>query len=155
MAGPLQIFPMTFADLDEVMRIEEVSFPRPWTRNHFEGELKNPMAFMFVGKVPQGETYVLVSYMVFWRVHDEVHVLDIAVHPDYRRQGIGRAMMNFAMANMKEMGASSVYLEVRKSNVAAQELYKDLGFNVIGERKGYYENGENAIVMAMEFVKRW
>ncbi len=151
MHHPLQIFPMTSSDIDEVMKIEEVSYPCPWIRKHFESELDNSISFMFVGKTLHEGALKLVSYTVFWLVCDEAHILNLSVHPCFRRTGFGTTMIAFAMAYMKEMGIGLAYLEVRKSNMPAIDLYKKMSFKKIGERKRYYENKEDALVMVKEF----
>lgn len=148
----LKIFPMSFTDLEEVMEIENLSFPRPWHKSQFKKELTNPISFSFVGKILHNGNLKLISYIVFWLISDEVHILNIAVHPEYLRRGIATELMFFSMSNMREMEATDVFLEVRSSNVAANRLYKSLGFKDIGIRKGYYENGEDAIVMHYELM---
>lgn len=148
----LKIFPMSFTDLEEVMEIENLSFPQPWHKSQFKKELINPISFPFVGKILHNGKLKLISYIVFWLVSDEAHILNIAVHPEYLRRGIATELMFFSMANMQEMGAIDIFLEVRSSNVAANRLYKSLGFKDIGLRKGYYENGEDAMVMYYELM---
>ena len=143
----LAIFPMSFADLTSVLEIEERSFPEPWSRALFRRELINPISFAFIGKVENEGKLRLVSYIVFWLVAGEGHILNVAVHPDFRNRGFARELTSFAMATMGEMGAQDLFLEVRVSNSAAIHLYESLGFREIGERKGYYGNGEDAKVM--------
>jgi ribosomal-protein-alanine N-acetyltransferase len=148
----LKIFPMSFAELEEVMEIENFSFPKPWHKSQFRKELMNPMSFSFVGKVLYKGKLKLVSYIVFWLLPGEAHILNIVVHPEFLRCGIATELMSFAMVNMQEMGVKDVFLEVRRSNIAANRLYKALGFEEVGIRRGYYENGENAIVMHYELA---
>ncbi|MFQ5585801.1 MAG: ribosomal protein S18-alanine N-acetyltransferase [Thermodesulfobacteriota bacterium] len=143
----LKIFPMSFADLKEVVEIERRSFPHPWSRAQFRRELINPISFSFAGKVEYKGRLRLVSYIVFWLVSGEGHILNVAVHPDFRHRGIARELITFALCNMEEMGAHDLFLEVRLSNNVAIHLYESLGFREIGIRKGYYENGEDAKVM--------
>lgn len=143
----LKIFPMSFADLKGVMGIEKRSFPHPWSRPQFRRELINPISYAFAGKVADGGKFKVVSYIVFWFVAGEGHILNVAVHPDYRGRGFARELITVAMLNLREMGGDDIFLEVRVSNAVAIHLYESLGFQEIGMRKGYYEDGEDAKVM--------
>jgi ribosomal-protein-alanine N-acetyltransferase len=143
----LKIFPMSFADLKGIMGIEKRSFPHPWSRPQFRRELINPISYAFVGKVEEMDRLQVVSYIVFWLVAGEGHILNVAVHPDFRGRGFARELITFAMLNLREMGCDDIFLEVRVSNAVAIHLYESLGFQEIGVRKGYYEDGEDAMVM--------
>jgi ribosomal-protein-alanine N-acetyltransferase len=84
-------------------------------------------------------------------VADECHLLDLAVHPDYRRRGIARALLDNVIQELRIEGCRFFYLEVRSSNYAARKLYEKFGFNMVGIRKGYYVNpAEDAVIMMME-----
>lgn len=141
---------MTAEDLEDVLDIERVSFPNPWSRNQFESELRNPVSFEYTLKVnaPGGST--LAAYIVFWVVHGEAHILNIAVKPAFRRQGAGRTLLAAALDMMQRNLVYEVFLEVRRSNRAARDLYRKFGFKEVFERKGYYGD-EDAIVMTLEF----
>ncbi len=92
----------------------------------------------------------IIGYNFFWVVANEVHILNIAVEPAYQRQGLGRALMQFAFEVGQQQGADVALLEVRFSNTAAQQLYSRLGFHTIGVRKQYYsDNNEDAYVMKL------
>jgi len=139
---------MTSADLDEVIDIERRSFPLPWSRPLFERELENPVSFSYVVKAREDDTERVVAYIVFWVVYGEAHILDIAVHPEMRRRGVASFLLGWALDRMREAEVMGVFLEVRKSNRAAIELYRKFGFRESYERKNYYGD-EDAIVMTL------
>lgn len=144
----LAVWPMQEADIDQVLNIESASFPRPWTRDHFLQELRSPHAFPLVASVPD---HVVAGYVCPMQLLDEGHILDIAVHPDYRGMGIGRLLVGKVLEECRKRGAEFVSLEVRPSNISAIRLYERLGFVVTGRRKRYYENGEDAVLMEYRF----
>lgn len=139
---------MNPSDLDEIMTIERASFSYPWSPRFFLQELRVPCARSLLA-VLGGKT---VGYIVYWLLPSEVDIHNLAVHPTYRRQGIGMSLLQGVVEEAKRDGASKVTLEVRKSNEAAQRLYHFLGFVARGVRKGYYsDDGEDALAMVLEF----
>ncbi len=139
---------MKEADLDEVMEIENEAFSDPWTYDMFHAEIFNSLSHLWVVRDFSGK---LIGYICFWRVVDEAHILNIAVQEYHRRKGIARNILLFSIDYWKKDGVKTVFLEVRRSNMAAQELYVNLGFNVIVNRRKYYKNPvEDALVMALE-----
>jgi ribosomal-protein-alanine N-acetyltransferase len=144
-AEKLVISKMTPRDLDEVLSIERRSYPTPWSRHAFTSELTaNVYAHYFTARIDG----TLVGYFGMWVFFDEAHITNIAVHPGFRRQGIGERMMRFAFEKARELGATKMTLEVRLSNHGAQSLYRKLGFEDRGIRKGYYsDTNEDAIIM--------
>ena len=143
--------PMTEADLDEVLRIEESSFSSPWSRRHFLDELTSPLSFPMVARMADGS---VSGYICMMMVLDEGSVLNVAAHPQLRRKGIGKRMIQAALAEFRSRGASFVALEVRPTNKAAMTMYEGLGFVVTGRRKAYYENGEDAVLMEYDIKRR-
>lgn len=141
---------MAAKDLDEVLEIERQSFPKPWTRSMFESELKNPVSFAIVLNAESGGKVVLVAYMVYWVVHGEAHILNIAVDPGFRRRGAAELLLGTALEQMRRNLVFEVFLEVRRSNEAARRLYGNFGFRESFERKNYYGD-EDAIVMTLVF----
>lgn len=141
---------MHTGDLDEVLAIERTAFERPWTREMFESELKNPVSHAYVlwGSYQGGR--IIVAYIIFWVIHGEAHILDLAVDERLRRTGIGEMILRAALDKMYDNLVYEVYLEVRKSNEAALSLYRKLGFKDAFERKNYYGD-EDAIVMTKVF----
>ncbi len=150
--GPnVTIQPMTPADLDEVMPIEEASYTIPWKRPMFEAELHgNPFARFFVARdsEPSASGGALLGYVCFWMVFDELHLMNLSVHPDRRRIGIGEELARWTLSWARENGARLATLEVRASNEAAKRLYEKIGFKVVAVRQGYYrEPKEDAVLM--------
>lgn len=141
---------MAAKDLDEVLEIERQSFPKPWTRSMFESELKNPVSSSIVLNAESGGKVMLVAYMVFWVVHGEAHILNIAVAQGFRRRGAAELLLGTALEQMRRNLVFEVFLEVRRSNEAARRLYGNFGFRESFERKNYYGD-EDAIVMTLVF----
>jgi ribosomal-protein-alanine N-acetyltransferase len=145
MTNDYYIVPMTSNDIDQVWEIEKLCFNVPWSRESFRLEVeKNQCACYFVAKI-EGR---VVGYGGMWLVIDEGHITNIAVHPDYRGRGIGEALMRNLMKEAVRLNMERMTLEVRVSNHIAQRLYKKLGFQEGGIRKGYYSNDhEDALIM--------
>ncbi|HJV66587.1 MAG TPA: ribosomal protein S18-alanine N-acetyltransferase [Geomonas sp.] len=137
-------------DLDKVLGIEAVSFSRPWTRQHFFDEMKSACGYPSVAVLPDG---VLAGYLCLKQVLDEAEILDVAVDPSLRGRGIGRLLVESALASSRERGAEIISLEVRVGNLDAIALYQRVGFREIGRRKRYYDNGEDAILMEYTFTE--
>ncbi|HEV7768174.1 MAG TPA: ribosomal protein S18-alanine N-acetyltransferase [Thermoanaerobaculia bacterium] len=139
----LDITAATLADVDAVHRIEEASFPAPWRREFFAAEVMGESRFNIVAR--RGE--ILIGYLFSMWIFDEMHVNKIAVEGGYRRQGIADALMQRCFDFAREHEISSISLEVRQSNRAAQEFYRHLDFETSYIRKRYYPDGEAAVVM--------
>ena len=140
---------MTREDIEQVLAIERVSFTVPWSRNLFLSEFRNTrVSLMLVARSPEGG---IIGYIVCWVVADELHILDLATEPFWRRRGIARMLVLAAVREGAERGASRAFLEVRASNTAALLLYEGLGFNRTLVREGYYDMPvEDAVVMSLE-----
>ena len=134
-------------DLSEVMDIERMSYPNPWPETSFRGELENqPFSNAYV--IVERAKGKIIGYILFWKIEEEAQITNIAVHPDYRRKGIARYILNEIMHQIHEQGANYIILEVRPSNLAARMLYNTLGFKVLGIRKRYYRSpDEDALIM--------
>lgn len=137
--------PMCLDDLDDVMEIELKCFATPWSRRSFEEELtKNNRAIYVAAAI--GDK--VVGYGGLWKIYEEGHITNIAVHPTYRRMKVGSAIINALNAIAKTVNIECMTLEVRESNIAAQNLYRKFGFKVCGRRRHYYQdNGEDALIM--------
>jgi ribosomal-protein-alanine N-acetyltransferase len=143
----ISIEPMRPADLDEVDAIERHSFKTPWPAQVFLDELAREWARVDVAR----EGTRVVGFCNYWLVKDEVHLLAIATHPDRRRAGIGRTLMDHLLALARARASRLVTLEVRRSNRPAIALYEQLGFVGVGVRRAYYaEDSEDALVMTLE-----
>lgn len=140
-----RIVPMGESHLDEVLAIEKVSFPTPWSRSAFLGELfDNQFAYYYVC-LKEGR---VVGYAGMWIILDEAHVTNIAIHPHFRGRKLGKLLLMEIMRQAVCLGAEKITLEVRPSNKVAQKLYRQLGFVAAGIRKGYYSDTlEDAIIM--------
>ncbi|MFC4714048.1 ribosomal protein S18-alanine N-acetyltransferase [Planococcus dechangensis] len=140
---------MTLHDVDEVYKIEKESFTLAWTKEAFEQEMvKNEFAYYVVAETEEA----IVGYCGMWLVMDEAHITNIAISPSQRGKKLGEALMKAAIDSAKAQGAKLMTLEARVSNIVAINLYKKLGFQNGGIRKGYYtDNQEDAIVMWVNF----
>jgi ribosomal-protein-alanine N-acetyltransferase len=136
-------------ELEPILAIEQRCFRWPWGRLSFEGELSCQNASNYVVKSSKNGTgEKVVAYAFFRRVADELHLLKIAVTPDYRGRGIATRLLERCFEICAKQGVTSVHLEVRPSNNAAIELYFKLGFEEIGRRHKYYEDTkEDALLM--------
>ncbi len=143
-----KILPLTEEDIDEVLKIEEDSFPTPWSRNIFIKELKNPVSYSLAGWLTRDSSDLLVAYVFFWIVQGEAHILNLTVREEFRRMGLSKRLLGFVLPFMREKGVEDIFLEVRKSNKAAISLYESFGFRVFYERKDYYVD-EDALVMGL------
>ncbi|HNW92136.1 MAG TPA: ribosomal protein S18-alanine N-acetyltransferase [bacterium] len=139
---------MTVADLDAVLAIENAVFTSPWPRDGFLRDLEiNPFAHCHV----LCDGAMIIGYVDYWVIQNEAHISTVATHPDHRRTGVAAELMRFGIADMKAKGVGVITLEVRQSNLPAQELYRTLGFRTLGLRKKYYQdNREDAVVMALD-----
>ena len=148
---------MQLGDLEAVMALERIAFKHPWSTELFRRELMHDWStiLLAVPSTDPGEgpklSLPVLGFVIFWLVHDEVHVLNLAAHPAIRRSGIGRRLMGEVLEQGRHHGATLATLEVRRSNVAAMSLYKGLGFRAIGVRPNYYvDEGEDAVVMTLD-----
>jgi ribosomal-protein-alanine N-acetyltransferase len=140
------------ADLDGVLAIEEASFNNPTTRAWYEAELARPdVCKVFVIRTPERS---VAGFAAFWKVVDEMHINNLAVHPECRGQGLGRHLLARTLAAGYGMGVRRATLEVRRSNTAAQRLYAAAGFQVVGVRRDYYTQPvEDALVLSTAVVE--
>ena len=144
------IRPIREEDVGQIHAIETLCFPMPWSEESILHDVKeNVVARWLV--MDDGEGRVL-AYAGMWFVLDEAHVCNVAVHPDCRRMGYGKRIMEALMQLAVDNSMSMMTLEVRRSNLAAQNLYHACGFLDVGYRKRYYEdNKEDALIMYKEF----
>ena len=142
---------MTSKDLTEILAIERVSFPTPWTEGMFLSELKTSHAQSLVVKVEINGENIIGAYIVFWLVAGEVHLHNLAVRKEFRRQGLGYNLMKLMKQIGEQTGATRQTLEVRESNQDAINLYRKCGFVVKGRRPQYYtDTKEAALIMWSE-----
>lgn len=145
--GGLRIRPMRRRDLDAVAAIEAEAFGSPWRRSSYARAITTSPRQFVVAEL-DGE---LVAYAGFWVEQRKAHIAKVAVSPDYRRRGIAQALLEHVLDAIRRLGIGYAYLEVRKSNEAAQELYHRLGFHF--ERvqpHAYPNNSEDALILARD-----
>jgi len=138
---------MSPKDLDIVMEIEELSFPDCWVEGMFLAEMDGPISNAVVAE----EDERVVGYSVYRVILDECHLMNLAFHPEMRREGRGRRLLKWVIADCMTQAVEYMFLEVRPSNRAGLQLYAKFGFKVIDVRKKYYKNGEDALIMKMDF----
>lgn len=153
----LSIRYMRLSDLEQVQAIDRISFSLPWPSSAFQYELmENKKSLPMVAEVlqPNGN-WLVVATIVIWAVVDEAHIATLAVHPDYRQQGIGQKLLATALLEAVKKGARSATLEVRANNLTAQALYIRFGFEIVGRRPRYYkDNYEDAVIMTRNNIDR-
>jgi len=138
---------MTTADMDEVMAVERTAYQFPWSSGFFRQEMQVACARSILAE-SDGKA---VGYILYWLLPGAIDIHNLAVHADYRRRGIARALLQRVINQAKVQSITRVMLEVRKSNLPAQKLYESAGFSVTAIRKGYYsDNDEDALAMTLE-----
>jgi ribosomal-protein-alanine N-acetyltransferase len=146
---------MRAADLAIVSQLDELSFNQPWPPAAFEVELANRNARCWVAESDDltgtdGQARIIAA-LIIWRVLDEAHIATIAVHPDFRQQGTGKLLLRTGMQAAYAEGARIYHLEVRAGNLAAQKMYANFGYEIVGRRPRYYkDNGEDALLMTLD-----
>lgn len=146
----LELAPAGHADLPAIDLIERSSFVEARPLSTFAAELERSIARLVVAKL-DGR---LIGYCNYWLVLDEASLLSIAVHPDHRGRGIARALLAHLLAEAAAAGCRQVVLEVRRSNQPALALYHRHGFTVSYQRRAYYGDGEDALVMIQRLAER-
>ena len=145
------IVEMKLADIHDLMEIEQLSFPTPWSKDLFVKEYHSRFSKVFLAQSRHRAKQKVRGYICLWFVFDEVHILNLACHPHFRRQSVATALLEHCLELFCNSGTKKVFLEVRESNHAARALYTKFGFKPIGLRKGYYtDTREDAIVMFRE-----
>lgn len=146
----MEITQMTSQDVPEIAELDKKCFAVPWSEKSFYDETENPLAVYYIAK----DNGKCIGYAGFWNVSGEGDITNVAVLPEYRRNGVGSRLIETVIKKASELNLSLLTLEVRKSNIAAQGLYSKYGFDIIGERKRYYsDNREDALIMTKELEK--
>ncbi len=141
--------PMGLRDLDDIMEIERLAFRSPWSRQVFIEEMDREWAHIDVLRERPGGP--VVAFVNFWLVRDEVHILNVATHPDARRRGHASTLLTHVIDFAAGARCRYVTLEVRRSNQGAIRLYRKFGFRPVGIRPNYYvEDQEDAVVMLLD-----
>lgn len=140
-------------DLDSVIAIDRLSFHLPWPESAYSHDLtNNSNAILWVAEErPEDGNSKVVGMVDVWVIQEEAHIATLAVHPDYRGNGIAANLLRIVLIEAYNLGARRAMLEVRESNQAAQSLYKDFGFEIVSRRRRYYrDNNEDALLMNLE-----
>ena len=142
---------MSEKDLEEILAIEQASYPTPWSQRAFESEMRAQHAFPLV--LGQSSPPLVLGYVCSWMTLDECHILNLAVHPSFRRMGLASQLIDHLLVTCQERGILHYFLEVRVSNEKAICLYEKFGFKVCGVRRSYYpDTGEDALIMQRRAV---
>lgn len=142
---------MTTNDIIGVFEVSKICFSIPWSKASVESELSNNLAKYIVAK--DTETNTIVGFIGVWIVADEGDITNIGVHPNYRRNNIASGLLNSLLNLCIDLNCILLNLEVRRSNIIAQNLYNKFNFKEIGVRKNYYGNNEDAILMQKSDLK--
>lgn len=143
-----KILPFQPETLEAVVRIEQVSYPYPWSAAQFLQEAVNPVArfdLLWAGDK-------LAGYLCYWLIAGEMQILNVATAPEFRQRGVAGRLLEHAIVTCRTRGLESAWLEVRRGNTPAIALYQRLGFQQDGVRPGYYRDGEDALLMFRAFA---
>lgn len=151
-APQIQLRQMVEEDLEAVMQLEKQAFRNPWSHELLRRELSHEWSTILIAEEHrEGGEVELLGLCIFWIVHDEVHILNVATSVKHQRRGVARTVIAEALERGKRRGCTLATLEVRRSNEPALGLYKGFGFRAVGVRPNYYaEEREDAIVMVLD-----
>ena len=143
------IVPTKLHHLEEISIIENNSFKKPWSKIQIQSDIQSEM---------DSENWVYImdervaGYIFGWIIHDEFHLNNIAVHPDYLRRNIGKKLIQHIISRVISRDIKVVLLEVSANNIPAQKCYKSIGFTPMGRREDYYAKGEDAILYYLDII---
>jgi [ribosomal protein S18]-alanine N-acetyltransferase len=146
---PLTLEEMRRCDLDVVVALERRTFAQPWSADQFLRELGLRFSRIILARTPSVAGPELVGYVCHWLNAEEVEIQNVAVAPEWRRRAVARRLIEYVLAEASEAGAQRATLEVRVHNHPAIRLYRTFGFREIGCRRGYYTDGEDALLMEL------
>lgn len=145
----IQIAAMTEAHVSQIGALEKKCFSDPWSEKSIASELDNPLSLWLTAL----DGKKVAGYIGSQTVLGESDMMNLAVSPEYRRQGVGRALVTALIDRLRQTGSHSITLEVRESNLPACQLYESLGFTQVGLRRGYYEKPrEDARILKKEWT---
>mgnify|MGYP004547620373 FL=1 len=145
----MNIVPMNEHHVPQIALLERECFADPWSEQSIASELHNPLSLWLVAQ--EGQT--LLGYVGSQTCQDETDMMNIAVSPASRRQGVARALIEALVSALRQRGSKQLTLEVRASNGPARQLYESLGFLQVGLRKNYYRNPkEDALILRKEWT---
>ena len=144
------IIPVELYHLEEIIAIENSAFNKPWTKNQIKDDILS-------GTDSENWVYIMdeqiAGYIFGWIIHDEFHLNNIAVHPEYLRRSIGKELIRHIISRVIYRDIKVILLEVSANNIPAQKCYKSLGFTQEGIRKDYYSKGDDAILYYLDLIK--
>lgn len=144
----MMILKMQESHVRQIADLEKICFNDPWSENSIASELDNRLSLWFVAEADGN----VVGYVGSQTVLGETDMMNIAIHPDYRKQRIATALINTLIDELTKRGSHSLMLEVRASNEPAKSLYDSLGFGSVGVRRNYYRNPkEDALILRKEW----
>lgn len=143
----IKVYSMSISDLEQIKDNLEIDFDNFWNYNIFKQELGNPNSEYFVALLNEE----IVGFAGIWISVDDIHITNIVTKKDLRNQGIGKKLLEHLIMVSKEKNLSSLTLEVNEKNIPAICLYEKYHFQKIGQRKNYYKQNENAIIMTYYF----
>ena len=144
----IRIEEMKAEHVAQIAQLEKICFPDSWSERSIASELSNPLSYWIVAL----EGDVVAGYVGSQSVLGESDMMNVAVHPDYRRRGIAERLVTELISALKDRGNYQLTLEVRVSNFCAQKLYEKLGFSLVGKRPRYYQNPkEDALILRKEW----
>lgn len=150
----IRITRLGLESLDEIVAIENACYAKPWSRESFSSELTQlPYSRLWGSRLAGigGDAGFLAGFAVVWVIAGEGHLANLATVPALRRRGHARALMHAALDDARRRAAQFMLLEVRAGNLAAITLYREFGFRDYGSRPKYYEDGEDALLMRVDF----
>jgi len=142
------IQPFQAEDLAAVVRIEQGCYPFPWSAEHFLQEVANPFATLDLLRIGND----LAGYHCYWLIAGEMQILNLATAPGFRNRGVAAGLLQHAFSTGLVKALETAWLEVRRSNAPAIALYRRFGFQEAGVRHGYYQDGEDAMLMRRDFL---
>lgn len=143
-----QLRHMEHADLEAVETLQRRAFAYPWSAALLRAELDHTWSTVLLAESIGGRQREIMGVVVFWIVHDELHILNVASSPDFQRRGVARTLITEALDRARARECRIATLEVRRSNLPAIALYEGFGFRTVGVRPRYYaQEGEDALVM--------
>ena len=144
------IIPVELYHLEEIIAIENSAFNKPWTKNQIKNDILSDT---------DSENWVYImdelvaGYIFGWIIHDEFHLNNIAVHPEYFRRSFGKELIRHIISRVISHDIKVILLEVSSNNIPAQKCYKSLGFTQRGVRKNYYSKGDDAILYNLDLTR--
>lgn len=141
--------PATLEDIGKILKIENLSFPEPWSEANFVSEIKKPYSKFLV--LTDDETdEVILGYMIYWLQGEGTSLLTLGIHPEWRGFGFAKMLLTLMINDTVKQELPKITLEVRASNLGAIKLYEQMGFKKIHMRPQFYQDGENAWVMELK-----